>query len=89
MISSIEIISFCNVASEMDMECIFDFATDANVPGARVDYITSEEIGRVAKPIGAIPPDFYKDGIVVVWKGHFTNQTQLAEAVIKELSEDI
>ena len=88
MIAKIEILSFCNVSSEMGMEEIFDICCEANQLGARVDYLPAEAFNRVSFPIGSPTTDFLREGVVVVWKGHVTSQNQLIEAVIKELTED-
>jgi hypothetical protein len=93
MIAKVEILSVCNVPTEMDMEDIFDICQDANQPGARVDYLRFDLLGRVCERMfvaGAttITELMFQNGAVVVWTGHTTHEEQLAEAVIKELEGD-
>jgi len=86
MIAKIEILSVCNVATEMGMEDIFDICQDANQPGARVDYLPQASLAAVNN--GKVDQDWFRDGAVVVWTGHTTRPNQLAEAVIKDLEGD-
>jgi hypothetical protein len=89
MIPSIEILSVCNVPTEMDMDDIFGICQDANQPGARVDYVPQDALEcancQSNKPVDV---DWLRNGAVVVWKGHITQPWQLAEAVIKDLEGD-
>jgi hypothetical protein len=86
MIAKVEILSVCNVPTEMDMEDIFDICQDANQPGARVDYVPQASLAAANN--GSVDPDWFRDGAVVVWTGHTTRPNQLAEAVIKDLEGD-
>jgi len=86
---TVKILELVNLPRELDMGDVLRLCLSANRPGARVDWVPKDTLDRVSKPVGRVLESDFAYGAVVVWEGHTTNPTDIAEAVIAYFVEDI
>jgi hypothetical protein len=74
--SKIEILTFTNAASEMSLRDVFDFAREANTPGAHVTFLKPEQLAGY---------DYLENGVVVIWTGpKHAQRSDIRDAFIAE-----
>lgn len=80
----IKLLDWINCPSDLSMEDIFETLSNANKPGARVSFISTEELEHIFK-INNLDPSVrgikIDEGMVLVWEGNGGIQDIIVELI--------